>query len=171
MYSINLVNFLQVQIQSAPGRVRAVLLDLRVYQNLRSHRFGSTLLLMYKCPPFVRAPADAIESYAAAGCFSDNRILHTKRELRHFFPAAVLFYPLRPPPHSATHPPATLIPPLCNSPLPSATNFPRIHNRERLATQPSYHSPYTKNGSPRRGLPQIFRVGEITASQALFRRP
>lgn len=35
-------------LSSLAQRVRAVLLDLRVYQNLRSYRFSGTLLLWHK---------------------------------------------------------------------------------------------------------------------------
>lgn len=36
-------------LSSLAQRVRAVLLDLRVYQNLRSYRFSGTLLHLHKC--------------------------------------------------------------------------------------------------------------------------
>ena len=108
-------------------------------QELQIQRHSSSLAQM---SPFVRTPADAIESYAAAGYFSGNRILHTKRELRHFFPAAVLFYFLRPQhiPH-----------------IRPTEQFRRITQKKR---QPL-----------REGVPQIIRAGETTSSQALFRRP
>lgn len=117
--------------------------------------------------PICRAPADAIESYAAAGYFSGNRILHTKRELRHFFSCRRSFCPLRPPPHPAVkQSPSRHI-----APASGRSAISRHPYRERFSTKPSFHSALYKKRQPRRGLPQIFRVGGITASQALFRRP
>ena len=105
--------------------------------------------------PICRAPADAIESYAAAGYFSGNRILHTKRELRHFFSCRRSFFARsgRPRIRPFGYFPAS---------IPGAV----LHQ-----TVVSFRLIQKKKRQPRRGLPQIFRVGGITASQALFRRP
>ena len=41
----------------------------QVYQNPEQSGFGAALSSLAQMSPFVRTPADAIESYAAAGCF------------------------------------------------------------------------------------------------------
>ena len=104
--------------------------------------------------PICRAPADAIESYAAAGYFSGNRILHTKRELRHFFSCRRSFFARsgRPRIRPFGYYPAS---------IPGAVLHQTVVSFRLIQ----------KKRQPRRGLPQIFRVGGITASQALFRRP
>lgn len=119
--------------------------------------------------PICRAPADAIESYAAAGYFSGNRILHTKRELRHFFSCRRSFFcPLRPPPHPAVK--QSPLPPHSSRIRPFGYYPASIPGAVLHQTVVSFRL-IQKKRQPRRGLPQIFRVGGITASQALFRRP
>ena len=107
-------------------------------QELQIQRHSSSFAQML---PFVRTPADAIESYAAAGCFPIIGFFIQKR-------VASLFSCRR----------SFLL-------SPSATYS--AHPADRAAPP---HD--TKKRQPlREGLPQIFRVGGITASQALFRRP
>lgn len=122
-------------------RVRAVLLDLRVYQNPEQSGFGAALSSLAQMSPFVRTPADAIESYAAAGYFPIIGFFIQKRVASLF--SCRRSFLLSPSATYSAHPADRSAPP---------------HNTKKR--QPL-----------REGLPQILRVGETTSSQALFQRP
>lgn len=113
----------------------------QVYQNPEQSGFGAALSSLAQMSPFVRTPADAIESYAAAGCFPIIGFFIQKR-------VASLFSCRR----------SFLL-------SPSATYS--AHPADRAA--PPHDT--KKRQPLREGVPQIIRAGETTSSQALFRRP
>ena len=140
----------------------------QVYQNPEQSGFGAALSSLAQMSPFVRTPADAIESYAAAGYFPIIGFFIQKRVASLFFLPPFFFCPLRPPPHPAVK--QSFLPPHSSRIRPFGYFPASIPDAVLHQTVVSFRL-IQKKRQPRRGLPQIFRVGGITASQALFRRP
>gem|GEM_PF-4356636 len=169
MSALNLVNFLKTPYTTAPERVRVVF-RCRRFTSPQSSRNSALPFLFCTNEPHLSAllpmqsnPMRRQDTFPVTGFFIQKESCVT------FFPAAVLFLPAPAAPASGrkTIPPSRHI-----APASGRSAISRHPYRERFPTKPSFHSAlYKKKRQPRRGLPQIFRVGGITASQALFRRP
>ena len=166
--ALNLVNFLKTPYTTAPERVRVVF-RCRRFTRTQSSRNSALPFLFCTNEPHLSAllpmqsnPMRRQDTFPVTGFFIQKESCVT------FFLPPFFFCPLRPPPHPAVK--QSFLPPHSSRIRPFGYFPASIPEAVLHQTVVSFRL-IQKKRQPRRGLPQIFRVGGITASQALFRRP